>query len=441
MPAPLLHIQTASDLPAQADCVVIGGGIAGVSAAYWLAQAGQRVVLLEKGRVGAEQSSRNWGWCRQQNRDARELPLATRSLELWDQMTADLGPGLGFRRCGLLYLTDSSAELDGWAAWGRFARAEGIDTRILSAAEAAERGRATGKSWLGGVWSPTDGIADPASAAPVIAQGIVKHGGHVIQSCAARGLELEDGRVAGVVTERGTIRTGTVVMAGGAWAGSFLHQLGITFPQASVRSSILSVKPGAEGLPDALHTASVSATRRADGGYTLAISGRANVDLTPSMVRGSRHFVPMFAKRWRALRPGGSQAWRAGFETRKHWALDHETPMERMRILDPRPSKALVDETLARARRLLPVLQGIPVQASWAGFIDSTPDGVPVIDADCGVPGLVLAAGLSGHGFGIGPGVGHLVADMVLGRTPITDTKQYRLDRFKGSQWGKVAKF
>jgi glycine/D-amino acid oxidase-like deaminating enzyme len=115
--------------------------------------------------------------------------------------------------------------------------------------------------------------------------------------------------------------------------------------------------------------------------------------------------------------------------------------MERMRILDPRPSKALVDETLARARRLLPVLQGIPVQASWAGFIDSTPDGVPVIDADCGVTGLVLAAGLSGHGFGIGPGVGHLVADMVLGRTPITDTKQYRLDRFKGSQWGKVAKF
>lgn len=441
MPAPLLSIETAGDPPARADCVVIGGGIVGVSAAYWLARAGQSVVLLEKGRIGAEQSSRNWGWCRQQNRDARELPLSTRSLDLWEQMAADLGPGIGFRRCGLLYLTDDPAELEGWAAWGRFAQGEGIDTRMLSGPEAAERGRATGKSWLGGVWSPTDGIADPARAAPLIAQGIVKHGGHVIQSCAARGLELEAGRVAGVVTERGTIRTGTVVMAGGAWAGSFLHQLGIGFPQASVRSSILSVMPGAEGLPDALHTAAVSATRRGDGGYTLAISGRANVDPTPRMIAGARHFLPMFAKRWRALRPGGLQGWAAGFETRARWSLDRETPMERVRILDPHPSKALVRETLARARRLLPALRDIPVQASWAGFIDSTPDGVPVIDADCGLPGLVLAAGLSGHGFGIGPGVGHLVADMILGRTPITEIAQYRLDRFKGSQWGKVAKF
>jgi glycine/D-amino acid oxidase-like deaminating enzyme len=135
------------------------------------------------------------------------------------------------------------------------------------------------------------------------------------------------------------------------------------------------------------------------------------------------------------------QGWQAGFETRAAWALDRETPMERMRILDPRPSRALVAETLARARQLLPALQGVPVQASWAGYIDSTPDGVPVIDADIGIPGLVLAAGLSGHGFGIGPGVGHLVADLVLGRAPLTETAQYRLARFGQSQWGKVAGF
>jgi glycine/D-amino acid oxidase-like deaminating enzyme len=83
----------------------------------------------------------------------------------------------------------------------------------------------------------------------------------------------------------------------------------------------------------------------------------------------------------------------------------------------------------------------LPIQAQWAGYIDSTPDGVPVIDADIGTPGLVLAAGLSGHGFGIGPGVGHLVADMVLGRRPITQTEQYRLARFGKGQRGKVADF
>lgn len=441
MPAPLLEIETQADLPDHADCVVIGGGIVGVSAAYWLARAGQNVVLLEKGRIGAEQSSRNWGWCRQQNRDARELPLSTRSLALWEEMSADIGADLGFRRCGLLYLSNNPDELDAWAQWGRFARGEGIDTQMLGPDAATERGAATGQRWQGGVWSPSDGVADPSRAAPLIARGIMAHGGTVLQGCAARGLETEAGAVSGVITERGTIKTRVAVMAGGAWASSFLHRHGIRFPQASVRSSILSVAPGAEGLPSALHTAAVSVTRRGDGSHTLAVSGLANLDPTPGSIAGARHFLPMFAKRWRVLRPGGPQAWRAGFETRKLWAFDRETPMELSRTLDPRPSRALVDLTLKRARNLLPALKDLPVQGHWAGYIDSTPDGVPVIDAEIGTPGLVLAAGLSGHGFGIGPGVGHLVADMVLGRSPITETGQYRLARFGKGQWGKVADF
>ncbi|MEO9961019.1 MAG: FAD-binding oxidoreductase, partial [Nisaea sp.] len=206
-------------------------------------------------------------------------------------------------------------------------------------------------------------------------------------------------------------------------------------------SSILSVKPGAEGLPPALHTASVSVTRRGDGGHTLAISGRGHLDPTPGALFGAKHFLPMFAKRWRALRPGGLQAWNAGFESRSRWSMDRQTPMERTRILSPRPSRALTKETLRRARELLPALRDIPVEAIWAGYVDSTPDGVPVIDTDTGVEGLMLAAGLSGHGFGIGPGVGHLVADLVLGRQPITEVAQYRLARFQDSQWGKVASF
>lgn len=441
MPAPLMHIDSTPGFPAQADCVVIGGGIVGTSTAYWLARAGLDVVLLEKGRVGAEQSSRNWGWCRQQNRDARELPLSTHSLTLWDDMTADIGESLGFSRCGLLYLSDNEVEIEGWAEWGRFARGAGVDTRMLSPQQATERGAATGKEWKGGVWSPSDGIADPSRAAPVIAKGIVKHGGQVIQNCAARGLELQGGAVAGVITERGTIKTPTVVMAGGAWASSFLHQMGLYFPQASVRSSILSVGPGCKGLPPALHTAAVSVTRRGDGAHTLAISGRGHLDPTPGTIRGAPNFVPMFAKRWRSLAPGGVQAWKAGFETRAKWAMDRETPMERMRILDPRPSRRLIEETLSRARTLFPQIKELPVQAQWAGYVDSTPDGVPVIDADIGVPGLALAAGLSGHGFGIGPGVGHLVADLLLGRTPIAEARHYRLSRFDERQWGKVAKF
>ncbi|MQQ09159.1 FAD-dependent oxidoreductase [Epibacterium sp. SM1979] len=441
MTAPLLHINSASNCPRQADTVVIGGGIIGVCTAYWLARAGQNVVLLEKGRIGAEQSSRNWGWCRQQNRDARELPLSRISLTLWEQMMQDCGADIGFRRCGLLYLSKNEAEIDGWANWGRFARGEGVDTRMLSAAAAAEHAAATGQSWKGGVWSPTDGIADPAAAAPAIARGIKKHGGIVLQGCAARGVELSAGAVSGVVTEKGLIKTTQVVLAGGVWAGSFLHQIGVFFPQSSVRSSILSVAPGAQGVPDAVHTKDVSITKRGDGGYTLAISGLAKVDPTPRMLRGAQHFLPMFLRRWRSLAPGGTQAWRAGFDGVQKWQMDQPTPMEHIRILDPRPDARTIAKTLARGRQLFPALNQVPIQASWAGYIDSTPDGVPVIDSDIGVPGLALAAGLSGHGFGIGPGVGHLMADMVLARAPITQMSQYKLSRFSGSQWGKVSDF
>ncbi|OHC42994.1 MAG: D-amino-acid oxidase [Rhodobacteraceae bacterium GWE1_64_9] len=439
MPAPLLHIATSQTLPQAADVVVIGGGIVGVCAAYYLARRGVKVALLEKGRIGAEQSSRNWGWCRQQNRDARELPMATKSLALWEAMAADIGQDVGFRRCGLHYLSNDEAELAGWARWRDFARGEGVVTQMLSAAEAAERGRATGKAWKGGVFSPSDGIADPQRAAPVIALGIEAFGGSVHQGCAARGLELEAGRVAGVVTEAGVIRTRTVVMAGGAWASSFCRQLGIRFPQASVRASILAVAPGAD-LPDALHTAQVSSTRRGDGGYTLAISGRARVDVTAQQLRFATSFLPMFFKRRKSLAPGGLEGLRAGHETLRRWRLDAPTPMERNRILDPRPDQSQITETLRRARALFPALADVPVTAAWAGYIDSTPDGVPAI-GETHIPGFILAAGFSGHGFGIGPGAGHLIADLVTGDAPILDPKPYHPSRFEQSSWGKVADF
>ncbi|ASV87914.1 FAD binding domain protein (plasmid) [Ochrobactrum quorumnocens] len=441
MSAPLLHIETNPILPKEADVVVIGGGVVGVFTAYYLARSGVKVALVEKGRIAAEQSSRNWGWCRQQNRDARELAMATKSLELWDRIAAETGEDPGFRRCGLLYLSQDEAEIGGWARWRDFAKSVGVTTHMLSASEAAEHGKATKRAWAGGVFSPTDGIADPSRAVPVVARGIMAAGGTVHQNCAARGLELSAGRVSGVVTEAGTIQTKTTVLAGGAWASSFCNQLGIRFPQAAVRASILSVGPGANGLPNALHTSQVSLTHRYNGGYTLAISGQARVDVTPQQLRFSREFIPMFARRWRSLAPGGIQGWCSGHETLSKWSLDKITPMERNRILNPKPDEGQIRLTYQRARDLLPELATTPITNRWAGYIDSTPDGVPAIGEIETVPGFILAAGFSGHGFGIGPGAGHMIADIVLGRKPIVDPTPYKPERLNRSAWGKVAEF
>jgi len=438
---PLRTIDTPSELPSHADVVVIGGGIIGVFAAYYMARRGLFVALVEKGRIGAEQSSRNWGWCRQQNRDARELQMATRSLELWEQFTADTGEDTGFNRHGLLYLSNDDEEIARWARWREFAKTAGVTTHMLGSREATERGRATGREWKGGVFSPSDGTADPGKAAPAVAAAIMKLGGRVHQHCAARGIELEGGRVSGVVTEAGTIRTRTAVLAGGAWSSSFCRQLGIRFPSATVRQAIVRMAPLEQRLPNALAGPGIAVTRRSDNSYILAISGRGRVDPSPQLMRFAPQFIPMFAKRWRNVFPGGLEGMRWGHETLARWKLDEPTPMERARILDPTPDPAGVRETHRRALRLLPALREANIANTWAGYIDSTPDGVPGIGEVPEVPGFILAAGFSGHGFGIGPGAGHLIADLATGDRPIFDPAPFRPERFSKSVWGKVADF
>jgi glycine/D-amino acid oxidase-like deaminating enzyme len=90
---------------------------------------------------------------------------------------------------------------------------------------------------------------------------------------------------------------------------------------------------------------------------------------------------------------------------------------------------------------LLPELRRVAISNVWAGYIDSTPDGVPAIGEVGAIPGFILAAGFSGHGFGIGPGAGHMIADIITGSEPIVDPRPYRLERLKMGAWGKVADF
>jgi glycine/D-amino acid oxidase-like deaminating enzyme len=427
-------------LPAEVDVVVIGAGIIGSAAAYFLAKRGHSVALLEKGVVGGEQSSRNWGWCRQQNRDARELPLAMSGMELWARLGQEIGRDLGFRRTGLIYASNDAAQIALWEKWRTTARDFGIETHMLTGAQAAEKTAGSGRSWLGGVHSVSDGKAEPAQAAPALAHGARLNGATIHQNCAARGLDVSDGTVAGVITEKGTIRTRSVILSGGAWASAFCRRHGISFPQASIRQTSLRTEV-APALIEALYTPECALTRRLDGSYTIAISGKGTLELTPQGLRYARDFLPMFIRRIKAVEFGFGSSFFRGPEALGSWRFDEVTPFERIRVLDPTPSRKTVEQTMARARALYPALKDVAIRESWAGYIDSTPDAVPVISPVAGLKGFVLAAGFSGHGFGLGPAAGHLAADLAVNDTPIVDPRPFRHSRLLDGSQGEIGEF
>src|SRR5690625_2131802 len=184
-------------LPTSVDVVVIGAGIVGTATAYELASRGTRVALLEKGVIAGEQSSRNWGWCRQQNRDHKELPLAMHGLQRWESLQEETGRDLGFRRTGIVYVTTKPQEVETREAWGKKARDCCFYSEILTASRAHELTPGSSSDWVGGVWSETDGHADPFIAAPELALSARDQGLHVLQHCAARGLDIQNGRIAG----------------------------------------------------------------------------------------------------------------------------------------------------------------------------------------------------------------------------------------------------
>jgi glycine/D-amino acid oxidase-like deaminating enzyme len=424
-------VSSSRDFPKQADAVVIGAGIIGVATALELQARGLQVVVVEKGEVAAEQSSRNWGWCRQMGRDPRELPLIKVSMELWRGMNARVGADTGYRTCGVVYLADSDAEMAVHHAWYRnHAQPHGLSTQVLAAAEAAQLVPGSARPWAGALYTEDDGRAEPFVAVPAMAEFFKQQGGMIFTQCAARGLERAAGRVSAVVTEHGTIATDTVVLAGGYWSERFLANLDIRFPQAGVISSVLRTSPVELGHGCTFCGGRFAARKRLDGGYTVAHNLHSVADLTPNHIRYMRDFIPVLMLDRKAVKLRAGRRFFDEALLARRWVLDQVSPFEQVRILDPAPYGHLLEDAVGGLKAAFPAFASMRVEERWAGMIDATPDVVPVIDRVETIPGLFLASGFSGHGFGLGPGAGKLMAEMVMGETPCVDPAPFRFSRF-----------
>lgn len=158
-------------LPADVDVVVIGAGVAGTATAYFLAERGLKVLLCDKGRVAGEQSSRNWGWVRQQRRDQAELPIMMESNRIWRGLAEKTGEtDLAFTQSGCLHLADSETGLRKYEDWYEVAKQHQLDTQLLSKAEIEARFPHIAGNFIGGMLTESDGRAEPFVAVPALAR-------------------------------------------------------------------------------------------------------------------------------------------------------------------------------------------------------------------------------------------------------------------------------
>jgi glycine/D-amino acid oxidase-like deaminating enzyme len=421
-------------LPEKADVVIIGGGIAGVMTAWFLQKAGKQVLICEKGRVGGEQSGANWGFVRQAGRDIAELPIMMDGMSVWQDLQDEIGDDVGLRRPGSMFISKyekDAAAVEEWAE--KIGKPHGLPTRMISSKEIDEILDMPHTDFAGALYTEGDGCAEPFTAVPAIARCLHAKGGVTIrEDCAVRLLDIEAGRIAGVHTEDGTVKADQVLVSAGLWSGRLLYNHGLHLPQLLANTTIARTEPVEEQHQLTFGYSDACFRPRVDGGYNLMPGEVMEHELCFDSFANGFQFAPALKQFYKhtSVIPGFYEGFARRMFPRRRWTKDDVTPFERTRVLTPRPSKRHFKMTQQRIAKHLPKLAELKIVEYWTGTTDMTPDVLPALGDIERYPGLYVASGFSGHGFGLGPGVGKVMANHILGNEPQFDLAPFRFERF-----------
>ncbi|WP_068119561.1 NAD(P)/FAD-dependent oxidoreductase [Tropicimonas marinistellae] len=418
-------VQTSQDMPHATTVVIIGGGIVGLSAALTLAERGIPTVVLEKGRIAAEQSSRNLGWIRKTSRLAADIPLTQASDRLWAGMAERTGCDPGYRETGIMFVAGSEAEMEGHRRW--LASAEGLDlgSKLLSAREVDELSPGGQGNWAGGVYTASDGRAEPTLASSAIAEAALRKGAVIVENCAVRCLSTAAGKVSGVVTERGEIACDQVILAGGLWSRRFLGNMGISLPSLPLICYAFRTAPLEGPSEVAVGGPDFSFRKHADGGYIGTHRAAFGSPFVLDHFLLGLRYLDTLKETHRMIRPILGKPFIEDLKLPRRWGPGDISPFERERTTDPRTKEEIPEQALANLRAAWPAFKDTRIVESWGGTMDITPSSMPVISPVASVPGFTIATGFSGHGFGTGPGAGQLAADLATGHAPLVDPSPY----------------
>jgi glycine/D-amino acid oxidase-like deaminating enzyme len=423
-------VKTSTELPSTTSVVIIGGGIIGLTAALTLAERNIAVMVLEKGRIAGEQSSRNLGWVRKTSRHAADIPLALAADRLWAQMPDRVGSDVGYRQEGIMFVGRTPEQMAMHESWLKSVEHLSLDSRLLSKREIDTLVPGGTGGWAGGIFTPSDARAEPTLASSAIAKAAMARGVVIIEQCAVRTLQLSAGAVSGVVTEKGEIRCDHVLLAGGMWSRRFLGNHGVALPTLPLTCSVLRTHPMEGPTQIAVGAPDFSFRKHKDGGFIITQRGKLDAFLTLDHLLLSKQYMPQFRAQRSVLNVSLGKPFITDLALARRWGAHSVSPFERIRVQDPAANPRLNMDAMNNLKAAWPVFEKARIAQAWAGTLDVTPDSNPVIGPVVQIPGLTVATGFSGHGFGTSPAAGHLAADLVSGHAPIIDPSPYRFDRF-----------
>ena len=367
----------------KADVVIIGGGIVGLSIAYYLAlkRAG-KIVLFEKGQLGEGSTSRCVGGIRTQFSTEINIRFSLESLKTFEQFKEEFGVDPEFKKIGYLFLATTEGEIGAFRENIKLQRKFNIPVELLSPDEIRSR-------WpylrtddiLGGTFCSWDGYAGPSEVLSGFVNGAKRAGVKICEGMEIRGISLARGRIRSVKTKDEEIFTPVVVNAGGPRAASIGGMVGIKIPVKPLRRQIFITAP--------FHVT--------NGPIPLTID---------------------FHRGWYFRREGNG--------------LLLSGP------IDPEPSfnlntdyKAMA-ETSENAMVRVPALEKARIARGWAGLYEISPDHHAILGKVPEVEGLILANGLSGHGFQHSPAVGKVISELITdGDARTIDISSLSIERFE----------
>lgn len=361
-----------------ADVVIVGGGIVGISAAYFLAEAGVRdVVVLEQATVGAGATGRAAGIMLVQSGSAADLHFQLEAIAVHRRFREEVGTDLRASGSLLLWRAPDAAQ----AARERigFHAEAGIAVEALGPDELRrEFPYLAADDVIVGTHTAVDQWATPLATVEALAEAARRRGIVIREGCRVVDIETDGNRVQRVVTQDGGVAAGKVVNAAGAWARDLGELNGVRLPVSPRKRQVFVLAPPPDVPPDSMFILDEEddfyCKTRTEG--LIMVCGQP---------------------------PG-------------------ET-------LDPVVEWGYLDEALSRTERRIPAAQSMPITGAWAGIRPVSPDGRPFLGGAPDLEGYYIAGGFGGQGFTQGPLGGRLIAELITSGRPSLDLTPYRPDR------------